>query len=61
MPKYTITVYEKDGSKLLEDSFEALNDKEGRNIGEQKLEEQGYQNHTSRVTSDKGKLVHFHR
>ncbi len=61
MTKYTITVYEKDGKKLLEETFEAKDDHEGRQLGEKKLEENGYHSHTSRVTSEKGKLVHFHR
>lgn len=61
MRKYTVTVYEKNGEKLLEDIFEAANDKDARQAGETFLEEKGYQSHTSRVTSDQGKLIHFHR
>ncbi|TCP29290.1 YhzD-like protein [Scopulibacillus darangshiensis] len=61
MQKYTLTVYEKDGSKCLEESFDAANDQEGKTMGENKLKENNYDAHTSRVTSESGKLVHFHR
>ena len=61
MPTYTLTVYEKDGTKLVEETFEAANDKEGRKKGEELLKEKHFEHHTSRVTSSSGKLVHFHR
>ncbi|MFC4619076.1 YhzD family protein [Camelliibacillus cellulosilyticus] len=61
MPKYTLTVYDKDGTKLLEETFEAESDQDGRKIGEEKLKEKNYETYTSRVTSSTGKLVHFHR
>lgn len=61
MPNYTLTVFEKDGTKLVDETFEAIDDKEGRAKGEAILKEKGYENHTSRVTSPLGKLVHFHR
>jgi hypothetical protein len=61
MPNYTLTVFEKDGTKLVDETFVAENDKEARAKGEALLEEKGYENHTSRVTSPMGKLVHFHR
>jgi len=61
MANYILTVYEKDGTKLVDEAFEAANDQEGREKGEALLKQKGYENHTSRVTSSKGKLVHFHR
>ncbi|GGH88069.1 hypothetical protein JOD43_003598 [Pullulanibacillus pueri] len=61
MRKYILTVFKKDGTKLLDESFEAADDKEARRIGEQRLDEQQYSDYTSRVTSPTGKLVHFHR
>jgi|HigsolmetaAR206D_1030411.scaffolds.fasta_scaffold03171_1 hypothetical protein len=61
MPNYIITVYEKDGTKLVDETIEAENDREGRKKGEAWLVEHGYENHTSRVTSTSGKLIHFHR
>jgi hypothetical protein len=61
MKTYMLTVFAKDGSKLLEESFEAASEKEAKEIGEKKLTEQNYETHTSRVTSPSGKLVLFHR
>ncbi|MFC7391664.1 YhzD family protein [Scopulibacillus cellulosilyticus] len=61
MPKYTLTVYEKDGSKILEESFEAANDDEGKALGAKRLKEENYENHTNRLTSDSGQLILFHR
>lgn len=61
MPKYTLTVYEKDGSKLLEEAFEAANDREGKEMGENKLKEKEFEAHTNRLTSEKGQLILFHR
>lgn len=61
MPTYAITVFEKDGTKLVDETFEAANDQEGRQKGEAMLKEKGYENYTSRVTSPMGKLIHFHR
>lgn len=61
MSKYVVTVFEKTGEKLFEETFEANNDKEARDKGEQMLEEKGYAESTHRVTSSSGKLVGFHR
>ncbi|MBM7586417.1 hypothetical protein JOC86_002969 [Bacillus pakistanensis] len=57
---YKITVFEANGEKLLEDSFEAGSEKEAKELGEKILEEKGYLDHTHRVTSPLGKLVLFH-
>jgi hypothetical protein len=56
-----LTVYAKDGSKLLEEAFEAASEKEAKAIGEKKLADQNYETNTSRVTSPTGKLVLFNR
>ncbi|MBM7646916.1 hypothetical protein JOD45_003151 [Scopulibacillus daqui] len=61
MPKYTLTVYDKDGSKLLEESFEAANDEEGKALGTKRLKQENYENYTNRLTSDHGELILFHR
>ncbi|WEG12046.1 YhzD family protein [Pullulanibacillus sp. KACC 23026] len=57
---YTLTAYEKDGTKLIDEVFEAENDELARYRGENKLIELGLSEKTSRVTS-RGKLIHFHR
>lgn len=61
MPNYSLTVYEKDGTKLVDETFEAANDQDGRAKGEALLLEKGYENYTNRITSPQGKLVGFHR
>ncbi|UOR13224.1 YhzD family protein [Halobacillus amylolyticus] len=61
MKKYFLTVFEKDGTNVLDDSFEAENDSEAKKIGEGKLEEQGYQEYTHRCVAPEGHLVLFHR
>lgn len=61
MAAYTLTAYESDGSILIEEKFEAKDDREGRAKGEAFLEEKRLSEATSRVVSEKGKLVYFHR
>lgn len=61
MRTYVLTVFEKNGEKLLEESFEAPNDQEAKHIGEKKLEEAGYLEHTHRCVSPEAKLILFHR
>jgi len=61
MKTYIVTVFDKKGEKLLEESFEANDDKEGREKGENILREKGFAESTYRVTSSAGKLVGFHR
>jgi len=61
MKKYTLTVFEKDGQKLLDETFEAVNDEEAKKIGEQKLKENNYYHKTHRCTSSSGKLILFQR
>lgn len=61
MANYTLTVYEQNGNKLLEEVIEASTDQEAKELGEKRLEQDGFQNHTSRLTSPKGQLLIFHR
>ncbi|WP_044748814.1 YhzD family protein [Bacillus alveayuensis] len=61
MKTYTLTVFEKNGEKLLDETFEAANDEEAKKIGEQKLREKNYHEKTHRCTSSSGKLILFHR
>ncbi|QAS51711.1 YhzD family protein [Halobacillus litoralis] len=61
MKKYYLTVFEKDGTNVLDESFEAENDDEAKKIGSQTLEEKGYGEHTHRCAAPEGHLVLFHR
>ena len=61
MKTYFLTVYNPDGEKLLDESFTAENDWEAKKIGEEKLAEHGYTEHTHRLVSPEAKLILFHR
>jgi hypothetical protein len=61
MKTYTLTVFDKSGEKLLEETFEATSEAEAKKIGEQILREKNYHDKTHRCTSSSGKLVLFHR
>jgi hypothetical protein len=58
---YHITVFEKDGTNILNDSFEAKDDKEAKEIGTKILKEKGYLDYTHRCVAPDGHLVLFHR
>ena len=58
---YILTVFDRSGKKLMEESFEALNDDEARNIGQTRLKENEYSEHTHRCVSPEAKLILFHR
>ncbi|MFT4417209.1 YhzD family protein [Fredinandcohnia humi] len=58
---YVLTVFDKTGEKLLEETFDAATEKEAKEIGEKMLQEKNYQDTTHRCTSSAGKLVLFHR
>ncbi|WP_064091736.1 YhzD family protein [Rossellomorea aquimaris] len=60
MKVYKLTVFEKDGKKILDESFEAASDLEAKKTGESMLEEKGYLDHIHRCTSPLGKLLLFH-
>lgn len=61
MPEYTLTVFEKNGEPVLDEKFEAKDEKEAKEIGARKLREAGREHSTGRVTSSAGKLVLFNR
>jgi hypothetical protein len=60
MKTYKLTVFEKDGTKILDESFEASSDNEAKKAGESLLGEKGYLDYTHRCTSPLGKLLLFH-
>jgi YhzD-like protein len=60
MKTYKLTVFEKNGSKLLDESVQAATDEEAKKVGESMLAEKGYLDHTHRFTSPLGKLLLFH-
>lgn len=61
MKTYALTVFDKSGEKLLDESFEAANNDEAKKVGESRLTEEGYSEHTHRCVSPDAKLVLFHR
>ncbi|WP_101843402.1 YhzD family protein [Halobacillus sp. Marseille-P3879] len=61
MKKYYLTVFEKNGNNILDESFEAENDAEARKIGSKKLKEKGYAEYTHRCAAPEGHLILFHR
>ena len=61
MRNYFLTVFAPDGEKLLDETFTAENNDEAKKIGEGKLAEHNYQEHTHRCVSPEAKLVLFHR
>ncbi|MDQ0217622.1 hypothetical protein ELQ35_06210 [Peribacillus cavernae] len=58
---YKLTVFEPTGEKLLDESFEAENDDQAKELGGNLLKEKDYGEKTHRCTSPAGKLVLFHR
>lgn len=61
MRTYALTVFEKTGEKLLDESFTAENDVEAKKIGEAQLADKGFSEHTHRCVSPEAKLILFHR
>lgn len=61
MKTYKLTVFEENGEKLLDESFEAENDDAAKEIGGKLLDEKGFSEKTHRCTSPLGKLILFHR
>ncbi|RYG72867.1 hypothetical protein EU245_08650 [Lentibacillus lipolyticus] len=61
MKTYALTVFDKTGEKLLDESFEAASNDEAKNIGQKRLAEKGYSEYTHRCVSPDAKLVLFHR
>lgn len=61
MRTYVLTVYDDRGGKLLDESFEAETDEQAKTIGQQRLEEERYDQYTHRCVSPEAKLLLFHR
>ncbi|MUV36606.1 hypothetical protein JNUCC1_00409 [Lentibacillus sp. JNUCC-1] len=61
MQTYALTVFEKNGDLLLDESFTAANDDEAKVIGAKRLEEEGLNDKTHRCVSPDAKLILFHR
>lgn len=57
---YTVTAFENDGTVLLNTSFEATNDQEGKAKGLAMLQDEGLEHKGSRIVR-RGQLVHFER
>lgn len=60
MKTYKLTVFEANGEKLLDESFQASTDEEAKETGSKMLNEKGYAEKTHRCTSPDGKLLLFH-
>lgn len=60
MKIYKLTAFERNGDKILDESFEASGDDEAKSIGEKLLAEKSLADKTHRCTSSSGKLVLFH-
>jgi len=61
MKRYVLTVFNKRGKKLLDESFTANNDHQAKIIGKTRLQEKGYSHYTHRCVSKDAKLILFHR
>ncbi|WP_347552380.1 YhzD family protein [Pseudalkalibacillus hwajinpoensis] len=61
MEKYIITAFEKNGTNVLDETFEAQDDKDAKKIGQELLKEKGLEKHSARVVSSQGKLIVFQR
>ncbi|WP_407644172.1 YhzD family protein [Falsibacillus albus] len=57
---YKLTAFKPDGEKILDESFEAKDDLEAKEIGKTMLEEKNLLESTHRCTSSSGKLLLFH-
>lgn len=60
MAEYVLTVYERNGKLLLDETFEAKDDTEAKALGMQRLYEEGYTEHLYRCVAPNARLVLFH-
>jgi hypothetical protein len=60
METYKLTAFKPDGEKLLDESFQAGNDDEAKEVGKRLLAEKNLEDNTHRCTSPRGKLILFH-
>lgn len=61
MKTYYLTAFSSNGEKLLDESFEASDEIEAKNIGTTKLSDKGLSEQTHRCVSPDAKLILFHR
>ncbi|MGM9923487.1 MAG: YhzD family protein [Bacillus sp. (in: firmicutes)] len=61
MLTYKLTAFNPDGEKLLDEAFQAENDQQAKELGNNILSGKNLQETTHRCTSPSGKLVLFHR
>ncbi|MGG1571963.1 YhzD family protein [Fictibacillus sp. NRS-1165] len=61
MNKYFLTVYDKSGEKLLDETIQAKDDHEAKALGEERLKEKEFSERTHRLTTPAGALLLFHR
>ncbi|MEC5423708.1 YhzD family protein [Virgibacillus sp. C22-A2] len=61
MRSYVLTVFEQTGEKLLDETFTAASDDEAKEIGQKRLTDEGYGDHTHRCVTPEAKLILFHR
>lgn len=61
MKTYILTVFDKVGKKLLDESFSANNHEEAKDIGKKRLIDENYYEHTHRCVTSDGKLILFRR
>lgn len=60
MNTYKLTVFQPNGEKVLDETFQANNDEAAKEIGLRILSEKNVSELTYRCTSSKGKLLLFH-
>jgi hypothetical protein len=60
MPLFKLTAFDKNGHKLLDESFQAATEEEAKQYGERILKEKELLEKTHRCTSSAGKLILFH-
>ncbi|TFJ93517.1 YhzD family protein [Lentibacillus salicampi] len=61
MKTYFLTVFNKTGERLLNETFEASNNGQAKEMGQKRLADEGYSEYTHRCVSPEAKLVLFHR
>ncbi|WP_085522017.1 YhzD family protein [Tuberibacillus sp. Marseille-P3662] len=61
MSQYMLTVFDPSGETLLNEMLEASSENEAKQLGDKRLQEKQFGQHTHRLTSSDGKLVLFHR
>ncbi|MCP8615490.1 YhzD family protein [Salirhabdus salicampi] len=61
MQEYTLTVFEKNGQLLLEQSFQANNDQSAKQKGTEILNKENFAQYTHRCVSEDGRLILFSR